>query len=183
LRLKLVASVPGESVDIAIDLFDATGPVLYVIDRLTPLRLEGLTFDEFVAHFSRFGLARWYYAFLELSADDELNIDVAKELTDSMRDFPAKDVAPLKKRLAKRTRALAAYRKQRAAAAKKAEAEAAKTLLPSPVACHRGECAQCQAQSRDWVVSSCGPRMWVSTRRLVARPAAVALLAMGRVSP
>ncbi len=51
-----------------------------------------------------------------------------------MRDFPAKDVAPLKKRLAERTQALAAYRKQRAAAAKEAEAGAAKPANASKAA-------------------------------------------------
>jgi hypothetical protein len=121
LRLKLVCSVPGESVDLAIDLFAPGEPALYALFRGEALRLE-LSFDDFVAWFSKLGVARWYFAFLEPAADDVLNIDVAKAFAASMRGFAARDVAPLRERLAQRTKAVAALRKRAAGAAKQAAA-------------------------------------------------------------
>lgn len=143
LRLKLLVSVAGESMDIAVDLFAGKEPVLYTVYRgSTVLRLD-LSFDDFVAWFSKFGTARWYFAFLELDADEARNIDVAAEFEASMRDFEPRDVAPMRKQLAARTKALAKHRTALAAKQKKADAEAAKpaSISGAALAEIKKECA------------------------------------------
>jgi hypothetical protein len=94
LRLKLLASVEGESVELAVDYFAGKEPELYLINRLDPYRLH-LGFDDFVAYFSKFGIRRWYYAFLDKKAEQAMNIDLRAELEASLADFDPADVAPL----------------------------------------------------------------------------------------
>jgi len=125
LRLKLLASLPGESVDIAIDMFAGKTPVLYMISDLTPFRLS-VSFDAFVDYFSKYGAARWYYAFLPPEADVRMNVDVAAELAASMKPF-GKD-ASLQKVLAARAKAVAKLGKDRQ---KREKAEAKATASPS----------------------------------------------------
>jgi len=106
LRLKLLASVAGESVELAIDYFADGEPELYLIDRLEPYRLH-LGFDDFVGHFSRFGTRRWYYAFLDKKAEKAMNIDLRAELEASLSSFDPEDVAPLLARLPRKKKAAA----------------------------------------------------------------------------
>lgn len=123
-QLSLVHSMPGESVDLAVD----KAGTFYCVHRLTPVRLEGLARAQLDAHLATLGNARWYFAYFEAAADDLLNLDVAKEFARSMKDHGHADAA-LAKRVAARAKKVAAYRKQRAAAeraADKAEKAAAK---------------------------------------------------------
>ena len=128
-RLKLLCAAEGESVDLVIDLFDNNEPTLYCVhEGWHVLRLEDLSFDDFVAWFTKFGTARWYFAFLELAADERLNIHIAAEFEASMASFPATELEPLRERVASRTQALADRQTQQAAAeqtaAEQAEPEA-----------------------------------------------------------
>lgn len=125
LRLKLVCSAEGESVDFAIDLFEGEPTLYYVYRQSDVLRLDGLSFNEFVEWLTRFGTARWYYAFVELAADNQLNIDIAAAFDTSMAYFPDADLTPLRQRLAARTVALESHKKLHAEAEAKAAAHAA----------------------------------------------------------
>lgn len=102
-RSKVLVSVPGESVWLTIDFADPgvspyrlglaqDGCELYPLD---------LPFAEFVAHFRRFGVARFYLAFAGKQAEEAMNIDfgaeVERSLADYARAFP-EDVATLVRR-------------------------------------------------------------------------------------
>ncbi|UQA60532.1 WD40 repeat domain-containing protein [Polyangium aurulentum] len=102
MRLKLLASVEGESTELAIDYFDEK-PTLYLVDHAdAAYPLKGLGFDELVQWFSKFGTRRWYYAFLDKKAEASLNIDLRAELERSLEDFPREEWAPLLARFPKK---------------------------------------------------------------------------------
>jgi hypothetical protein len=99
MRLKRLASVEGESTELAIDYFDAE-PTIHLVDHAeAAYRLERLGFDEFVAWFSQFGTRRWYYAFLDKKAEAGLGVDLRAEFERSLQDFPREAWAPLLARL------------------------------------------------------------------------------------
>ena len=102
LRLKRLVSVAGESVDLAIDLTGKTERLYFVYRMHEAHELHGLDFDAFVHWFSRFGTARWYFAFLDAKSEAAMNIEVRAELERSLADFPADDWAPLLARLPKK---------------------------------------------------------------------------------
>jgi hypothetical protein len=120
LRLKLLSSVEGESVELAVDYFAGKEPELYLINRLDPYRLH-LGFDDFVAYFSKFGTRRWYYAFLDRKAEQAMNIDLRAELEASLANFDPADVDPL----------LARFPKKRKAARPKPSTDAEEATEPS----------------------------------------------------
>ncbi|MCY0993463.1 hypothetical protein OV203_40370 [Nannocystis sp. ILAH1] len=102
MRLKLLASVAGESNELAIDYF-AEEPTIYLVHRAeAAYPLKGLSFADFVAWFSKFGTWRWYFAFLDKKAEASLNIDLRAELERAFEDVPAEEWAPLLARLPKK---------------------------------------------------------------------------------
>lgn len=102
MRLKLLASVAGESNELAIDYF-ADEPTIYLVHRAdAAYPLKGLGFADFVAWFSKFGTWRWYFAFLDKKAEASLNIDLRAELERAFEDVPAEEWAPLLARLPKK---------------------------------------------------------------------------------
>ncbi|MFY0532548.1 WD40 repeat domain-containing protein [Nannocystis pusilla] len=102
MRLKLLASVAGESNELAIDYF-AEEPTIYLVHRAdAAYPLKDLTFSDFVAWFSKFGTWRWYFAFLDKKAEASLNIDLRAELERAFEDVPAEEWAPLLARLPKK---------------------------------------------------------------------------------
>jgi len=102
-RSKVVVSIPGESAWITIDFADP---------KASPYRLglaqDGcdlfpldLTFPDFVAHFRRFGAARFYLAFVDRKAEEAMNIDCGAEVERSLAGHAAAfpdEVAALVKR-------------------------------------------------------------------------------------
>lgn len=54
------------------------------IIELFPLDLR---FPEFVEQFTRFGAARWYFAYLDKKAGKEMNIDLREELARSLAPY------------------------------------------------------------------------------------------------
>jgi hypothetical protein len=89
LRSKVVVSIPGESAWLTIDFADPkTSPYRLGLAQdgcdLFPL---DLSFPDFVAHFCRFGVARFYFAFADRKTEKAMNIDFGAEVERGLADY------------------------------------------------------------------------------------------------
>ncbi len=104
MRLKLLASVAGESNELAIDYF-AEEPTICLVHRAdAAYPLKGLSFADFVAWFSKFGTWRWYFAFLDKKAEASLNIDLARSSSAPSRMFRRRSGLPSSRACRRRKR-------------------------------------------------------------------------------
>jgi hypothetical protein len=88
-RSKVLVSIPGESAWLTVDLLDPKhAPYrLGLAEDARELHPLELSFADFVACFSRFGVSRWYLAFAGKKAEAAMNIDFAAELEKSLAPF------------------------------------------------------------------------------------------------
>jgi len=102
-RSKQLVSIPGDSTWLTIDYFDPKrSPYQIGIAEdgcdLSPL---DLSFSDFVAHFQRFGAARWYFAFAGRKAERKKNVKFAAEVERNLEGYVTifpEEVADLIKR-------------------------------------------------------------------------------------
>lgn len=90
-RSKLVVSIPGDSAWLTIDYADPNGSPYRIglaEDGYDLFPLD-LSFSDLVAHFQRFGAARWYFAFAGKKAERTKNLDFAAEVARSLADYTA----------------------------------------------------------------------------------------------
>lgn len=91
-RQKLLVSVAGESAYLTIDFFDPKKDyAIHLAKDACDLFRLNLRFPEFVEQFTRFGATRWYLAYLDKKAGDEMNIDLRAEIEASLAPFRERD--------------------------------------------------------------------------------------------
>jgi hypothetical protein len=87
-RQKMLVSVAGESAYLTIDFFDPKQDyALHLAKDACDLFRLDLRFPEFVEQFTRFGATRWYFAYLDKEAAEEMNVDLRAELEASLAPF------------------------------------------------------------------------------------------------
>lgn len=107
-RQKLLVSLPGESAYLSIDLFDEKREYgLNLLEDARDIFPLDLSLPDFVQYFSKFGAARWYYAFLGKKAFADKNVDGPRELAASLAFFEERgafidDIHALRARMKKR---------------------------------------------------------------------------------
>lgn len=87
-RQKLLVSIEGESAYLTIDFFDPTEDYkIYFLQDARELYPLDLRFPELVEQITRFGAARWYFAYLDKKAGREMNINLREEIESSLEPF------------------------------------------------------------------------------------------------
>lgn len=87
-RQKMLVSIAGESAYLTIDFFDPKDDyrIHFAKDACDLFPLD-LRFPELVEQFTRFGAARWYFAYLDKKAGKEMNVDLRAEIEASLAPY------------------------------------------------------------------------------------------------